>query len=213
MKILVAAIAGLALVACNNTKHAKVKQAKAVKFVWQIGPKIGGKNYSPGMPSSMPQDAQGYYFDFPTCSKGVVAYVTMKNKTALNAGQTISLTFSISGQVQAGPKSGMATPRVRLYFQRKGDDWNGSSKTEWYRWWSVHYQELTAPGTLTLSETIDPARWTQVYGKSGTANAKNFAAAAANPIAVGFTFGASFAGHGDCTNAPSRFRLLSFSIH
>lgn len=191
---------------------AKKQKKKPVGAVWNIGPVINGKDYSQGMPKVMPQDGQGYYFDFPP-SPGGVDYI-FRSSGAVKAGQTMSIAFSLSGTGLVKPcaNSGTGPARLRLYFQRKGDDWSGSRQFEFYRWWSTANVVLDALGDFTLSAVLDPAQWSSVLGRTGDAAPKAFADALAKANVVGFTFGASFAGHGDYADGPVRFRLNSFAI-
>jgi hypothetical protein len=51
--------------------------------------------------------------------------------------------------------------RMRLFLQRRGDDWSGVRAHEFYRWWSVSNVELAA-GKYELSAPLVPDQWFSV---------------------------------------------------
>lgn len=206
----------MALFDCFRSKKqaagALVAAAQKPAPEWTIGPTINGQNYSQGMPAAMPKDGQGYFFNFPAAPGGV-DYV-FRSCGPLKAGQTISVAFSLEGAgiVKPCANSGDGPARLRLFLQRAGDDWSGKGAFEFYRWWSLETVALDKPGDFALSAVLDPAKWSSVYGKTGDTAPGAFADALTNAAYTGFTFGASFAGHGDYAEGPVRFRLKSFAI-
>ena len=113
-----------------------------------------------------------------------------------------------------GTHSGQPAARLRLFLQRRGDNWTGVGAHEFYRWWSVDNVVL-ATGEHELIAPLVPDQWFSVFGKRGDdpAAAGQFAAAVADPQAVGQTFGGMFAGHGVFAVAgPSRFTLKRYEV-
>lgn len=154
------------------------------------------------------------YFDFPV-APGHVDYL-IKAAPPLALNKTISAQFTIAGEgkIVPGPNSGNPPAKVRLFFQRAGDDFSGTGPAEFYRWWSVNFIDLSAgAGDYTLSEVLSPDRWTSVFGKSGAGNEAAFADCINNAANVGVTFGADFAGHGDAVeDGPMRFTFTAFGV-
>ena len=177
---------------------------------WIIGPIIDGQNYSHNMPLQPAQDGAGWSFDFPAMD-GVHYVTTSYGGGALSASK-IRMTFTIAADpsVQFMATQGDTSARVRLYFQRSGDDW----RTETYRWWSNEFIELR-PGSYTLEVPMTPDHWFDVHGHQAREPAvtAGFNAAKGSVMAVGMTFGGMFAGHGVYTDGGhARFTLQEFAV-
>ena len=180
---------------------------------WQIGPIIRGKNYSPGMPSQPTVEGSGWSFTFP--AQDGVHYVTTPLSGSLVDRREVKVRFSIVGRGRLVPTQGDPPARIRLFLQRRGDNWSGAGEYEFYRWWSVSNVVLVA-GEHQLAAPLVPDQWFSVFGKPGDhpGAAGQFGAAIANLHAVGQTFGGMFAGHGVyAIESSSRFTLKSFDIH
>ena len=179
---------------------------------WQIGPIIHGKNYSPGMPSRPTAEGSGWGFTFP--AQDGVHYVTNTLRGSQIGRGEVRARFSIAGPGRLVPTQGDPPARLRLFLQRRGDDWSGAGAYEFYRWWSVSNVVLAA-GKHELAAPLVPEQWLSVFGKHGDhpAAAAQFAAALADLQAVGQTFGGMFAGHGVfAVEGASRFALESYEI-
>lgn len=206
-------LALLALAGCKSDgNRAPAPTPPPAEQRWSIGPVIARKSYSPGMPRGL--DGENG-LDFPRCSDPPrptgpsVHYVTMPAAGPLKG--TMTLTFEITGTGALVATEGAAPARLRLHFQRRGDDWQAENGTEFYRWWSASFVELR-PGVHTLTVPLERARWTPVLG-NGRATAAHFAAALADPARVGFSFGGDYAGHGVClTEGAARFVVLKYAI-
>jgi len=101
---------------------------------------------------------------------------------------------------------------VTLYFQRRGDTWNGVGDYQYYRWFSDRAVDL-ADGEATLAVPLDDgAKWISVFGLKGNTAPGQFAAAVADPMAVGLTFGGGcFKGHGvNISDGSATFSLMRF---
>jgi hypothetical protein len=168
---------------------------------WNIGPVIGGVQYSVGMPTSIPGDR----FDFPVGPTNHVAYVT---KPLSLAGKShVRLEYTIVGSGPFKPTGGYPPlTYVCLHFQRNGDDWSGRGPYDGYRWWS-NAQVNLAEGDSVLDVRLTRDAWVSVTNAAG---AQDFAAAMNDPCCVGFSFGnADGKGHGVYAEAPG----TSFVIH
>ena len=168
------------------------------------------------MPTSPTPDGEGFWFDFPVFDRATantmpareipsVHYVTRPGKV-MPAG-TMRATFEIHGGPFWATEVPDETPaKVRLFFQRSGDDWAGSpGRTEFYRWWGA-LADLV-PGRSTLEALLVPEKWGSVMGKRGADNSAAFHEAIANIARIGLTFGGGYAGHGVYAVAAARFRL------
>lgn len=172
-----------------------------------LGPLVRNKNYSVGMPLQ-PNTVDGWSFEFPMLP-GAVHYITTFARP-LELGKSITITFEIRGAgqllaVQPQPKPGL----LRLHIQRAGDNWSGKGDFQHFRFWSKPIKLL--PGTHTLTVPLEFSKWTGVYGRK---NAAQFGKTVSNAMAVGFSFGASFAGHGvyRTSSKPVRFILKNFAV-
>ena len=165
--------------------------------------------YSQGLPSEMPKDTNGkFYFDFPQGGGWAGYFAT--TSTPIKVGSTITLKFTLSGTGKLIPmkESGSGSPAVHLLLWRQNDN----MALETYRYWSSGGVELTKTGQFTLSQIVDPAKWTDVYGKPGTDNPADFTALLNNLAYLGFTFGAEFFGHGVYAAGNVRFTLDSLTV-
>jgi hypothetical protein len=169
---------------------------------WIIGPIIKGRSYSPGMPLHPTQESDGWSFVF-----GEPHYVTTRRGGPLT-GQALRMRFTLSGGSLRATE-GYVSARVRLYLERRGNDW----RSEFYRWWSVPFVELVE-GTHELVVPLTPDQWLSVYGKRGDdpAAAGQFAATLSDVAAYGMTFGGMFAGHGVLGDGTVRFVLHEYGV-
>lgn len=181
---------------------------------WSVGPRINGVNSSKGF-TVLPTPAGALFaFKFPGPA-GKAGYVT-KRGTSLTGKTSIrmKLRFEGSGVFDAAG-SDVPPCHFRPYFQRSGDDWQGTTgTTEFYRWWCNSKVTPISFGSFTVEAPIDPAQWGSVMGKSGTVAGSKWTAALANVSAIGFTMGGkSFAGHGVMMASGSASLVLeSFSV-
>jgi hypothetical protein len=126
---------------------------------WEIGPIIRGKSYSPGMPSRPTAAGSGWSFTFPP-PDGVHYVTTRLSGSPMGHGE-VKVRFSIAGPERLVPTQGDPPDRMRLFLQRRGDDWSGVRAHEFYRWWSVSNVELAA-GKYELSAPLVPDQWFSV---------------------------------------------------
>jgi len=204
-------VGGVTLVASQGSSASPVAMSLDPAR-WLIGPNIGGKNYSPGMPSQPTAAGRGWSFNFP--AKDGVHYVTTSLSGPPVGRGEVKVRFSIAGSGRLVPTQGDPPARMRLFLHRRGDDWSGDGTYQFYRWWSVSNVVLAA-GKHELAVPLVPDQWTSVFGKRGDhpTAAGQFAAALADLQAVGQTFGGMFAGHGVfAVDGPSRFTLESYEI-
>jgi hypothetical protein len=215
-------IFAVALVACNEASPVPAASGR-------VGPTMLATSwaiqYSPGMPAHPLTEGGGWYFEFPDAS-GSVHYVT----TAVNILATKAVSASIAVATTGAPTFNYKLSadnvcdypaHVRLYLQRRGDDWTGRGPMQYYRWFSNQDQSgafLLAQGHATLSASLtDPAQWTSVFGKRGDADAEartGFHQAIADIDSVGFTFGGGcFYGHGvNVVGGTARFVASSYTV-
>jgi hypothetical protein len=153
-------------------------------------------------------------FQFPTSSSGTAGYFFKQTFAQLN--QTLTLNYSITGnnpQWAQHPQSGSATDTdpasITLFLWRQGDDL-GSDKAS-YRFWCPARNVLVLGDNQMLSCVLSSPAWTNV---AGLPDPNGFAAALANELGLGFTFGgASFYGHGVYLSSGSAtFKINSFTV-
>lgn len=167
---------------------------------------------STGMPAQMTKASDGtYFFDFPSQSQGSVHYV-VELAPSLQMGSVVKLDFNVSGSGTVVPVQG-TTAQVSLFMQRKGDNLTGSGAYQQYRYW--HSAAPLTTGDGSLSCTLTPDQWGDVFGSNGMEHQSEFAECVANCEMIGFTFGdpgAGASGHGCYSSGSNRFTLKSFTI-
>jgi hypothetical protein len=185
---------------------------------WTIGPIIGGQSYSPGMPLRPRASSDGWWeFDFPQCGgppgpqgRGrSVNYVTVPPRLPLTGSMTV--TFDIVGDAVFAATEGR-NPRLRLYFQRRGDDWSGVGPMSGYRWFSRPADSVPIqPGRHTLTVPFNFDRW---GGVETAPTRADFDAARQQVEAAGMVFGGDqAAGHGVClTSGSARLIVREFFV-
>lgn len=165
---------------------------------WQLA--YGGNSLTSQNPVS---------FDFDSTKS--TNYLLYGSSAARSQGQTITAEFRLDGAGALKATEGTAPAAVHLYLERKGDDLTGSGPMQQYRWWSRAGVELKSPGSYTISQTLEPGNWTDVYGQPGSSNPDAFKAALADLGNEGMTFGGQFYGHG-VVGDPIKFTLVSYTI-
>jgi hypothetical protein len=163
---------------------------------WDFGPTIYGKCYSydedGGSIRMRERDDGALEFTFPK-SPGQVDYLTT-GCNGLEDARSIRLVYDLQGRGKLKPVGDDEFPaRVRLHFQRAGDNWSGRGEYEHYRFWSTAFSDLELGSDILLECQLDPELWTGVYGRT---NRDGFSSARRNAARVGLTFGGMYAGHG-----------------
>jgi hypothetical protein len=168
--------------------------------------------YSPGMPPSMSQNADGtYYVDLPY--QDGLRYV-VQGAQGDPTGKTITIKFELvgAGELLAVDPRETCPCSVSIFLQPQGDSLTVTD--EFKRWWS-HKIPLNPQGETSV--VVSPENWTQVFGKRGSDFPQQFQAAMSNLANVGFTFGGRhFGGHGIYVKQGTgsmRFVLKEYSIN
>jgi len=190
----------------KRQKEVDTYYERAFNDVWDL-------QWSKNVPATMDKNADGTFsFVFP--NKDGVHYITSPNPP-VKKGKTITMRFRIEGAGIFTPDpTNPGTPAIRLFIQRKKDN----MAMDGYRWWSKFLMEIpNAPtGDLVLSAKLDYANWSGLYGESADKDDKTkkwFDDCLSDISCAGFTFGASFAGHGVwATSGSPKFTLLSYTI-
>jgi hypothetical protein len=169
----------------------------------------------------------GTSFAFPTSSAGTAGY--FYTQLSAKAGQTLTLNYSITGSnpvwaqhVQSGgtildifgvgESSDQNPASLTLFLWRQGDDLGGGQTGKAsYRFWCPTRALLKLGANQTLSCKIDGSVWTNVAGQ---VDPNGFAAALANALGLGLTFGGqNFFGHGVYLQSGSAtFTINSFTV-
>lgn len=154
--------------------------------------------HSPGMPVNPAQvNPDSWSFEFPP--QNGVHYLVHAVSGRIAAGAiSVWVQVARTGQVmEVEPCGSENVARMRLYFQRRGDDLSGAGAYEFYRWWSVDTLPMNdIPSLVQFKVIMDANQWSSVYGKRGDGAPSEWAAAASDVQAIGMTFGGCFAGHG-----------------
>ncbi|WP_120077809.1 hypothetical protein [Aurantiacibacter odishensis] len=184
---------------------------------WQIGPLIGGRNYSVNMPPHPEWSREGWYFDFPGPRRrdGHVHYLT-RATGPLDRARGIRLRYRIDARPGARFVSQQhpdRQPLLSLYIQRAGDDWRADGRTRYHRWYSPNSRVAPLrPGEHEVTIMFDE-NWISVMGSDRERSPREFAAALRDAARIGFTLGTQGGrGHGVYATAPARFTVLDFSI-
>lgn len=118
-------------------------------------------------------------------------------------------------RVRFVPQESPGTPAtVSLVFQRRGDNWTGRGRYEFYRWYAPppSLREI-APGDYEMTVRFDDPTWVSVQGRASGLFPEAFRDAMVNAGSVGIVFGSAAArGHGVYATGPARFRLMSFDV-
>ena len=210
-----ATIAAAALLALGG---AALSAAEFSNDNWEIGPVIGARNYSQGMPPAPIPQGRGWYFDFPSprTGGGAVHYITTPTGS-LEGAHRIVVRYRIEAARGAQFVAGQ-TPdwpaTVSLYLQRGGDGWSGRRGYEFFRWYApTPTMRQLAPGVGEMTVSLDDPGWISVQGRPSGDFPRQFAEALGESARVGLVFGSQQArGHGVYATAPARFRLESFRI-
>lgn len=186
--------------------------------IWEIGPVIGARNYSQGMPPAPVPQGRGWYFDFPSprTGGGSVHYITTPTGS-LDGARRIVVRYRIEaprGAQFVAEQTPNFPATVSLYLQRGGDGWSGRRGFEFYRWYAPNptMREL-APGIGEMTVSLSDPGWISVQGRAASEFPRQFAEALSDSGRVGLVFGSRQArGHGVYATAPARFRMESFRI-
>jgi hypothetical protein len=191
------AVASLGLLACSEGQSSAQSPAP---------PPSASSPWSDLNGTPMQLDGGGKtFFVFPTAPPGV-NYVTKSVDGLLPRISVISLSYRVTAigtprfDYRTNPNNicGPGFPgTVRLFIQRAGDSLSGAGPFQQYRYWSTLGVRELAPGSFTVQAALDPAQWTDVFGKPGSDYPERFHEALENAARVGITFGGGcFYGHG-----------------
>ena len=182
---------------------------------WVIGPIIGARNYSVGMPTRpTPLPGGGLQIDLPR-APGSVHYVTFPHGS-LAGKRRIVMRY----RVQAAPgvrieptTAPHMNSMITLYFQRAGDNWKARGPFEAYRWYATFatHSPMKA-GEYLMVAPLD-ANWTAVQTSKAHSSRGAFQAALANADQVGFVLGGGDGfGHGVHATGPARLIVTEFRV-
>jgi hypothetical protein len=209
----------LLLAACSGNNPSPAPEPPVGQ--WQTLFSVGATNPIPG--------DGGWYVDVPAARTAADAGPTCKsdptcphlNMIVFGPGRPISSVITLKGQMTAtgtlnynldGKETCPTPAQISLYFQRAGDNYSAADTYEFYRYWAAMILPLNQSFTLAMPLTAH-GTWFSVYGKPVSANPAAFAAAIANPVAVGMTFGGGCTGHhGINVSGTARFTLEDYTV-
>ena len=185
---------------------------------WEIGPVIGGRNYSAGVPLHPLASAAGWVIDLPgpTNAAGSVHYVTMPSGS-LEGKTRVKMRYRVEAApgVKLVPTKFPGAPSIlTLYFQRRGDDWSARGGYEAYRWYASFARHTPIqPGGEHIIEARFDGNWTAVLKSSRANNPEGFEQALRGAGRIGFVLGGGDgAGHGVYATGPARIVVTSFEV-
>jgi hypothetical protein len=190
---------------------------------WLIGPVLGGRDFSPGMPQHPTDNGKGgWYFDFPrSCGKQPdcsVHYVSAR-VSGIRPKESVSASFTVTASADAMfnclliPKNPegydpSAPPHVVLMLEHTGDDQEMTK--EFWRYFAYRDRVALKSGTYNVTVPLTPSRWVDVLGKPGDSKMSDTLNNLGD-VAVVFG-GCGYAGHGvQMQQGAARFALNSFS--
>lgn len=177
--------------------------------------------YSKGTGSKPKADGAGWLIDMPT-DPGQLGYVVQSVAGYLPVSTaTATATLEATVVIEASPdcifdfhtnpdNTGNWPSSARFYIENDG------SNADYVRWWATGSNcIILADGTFQYTVPLDPAQWSDTFGRNGASSPEATAgwnAAMANVRRIGFTFGGgSFYGHGVRLLAgTAQFRCQSF---
>lgn len=204
------ALAALLLAGCDGGN--KAPRDDSATDGWQIGPVIGGENYSKGLSSTPTIFPDGWGFEISPAAEP--HYITKATGSLAGKGQ-IRMRFRVDGPPSAiihGAGCAPSSPSgVTLYFQPAHVNWSRDGG----RWWAT-FATTALRGPMAETEIIAPldGRWTSVMTMNAADNPDVFAADKANAGRVGFTFAnCEGYGHGAVATEPVQFVVTTFEIN
>lgn len=160
----------------------------------------------PHYPAWMAPLPAGFSY-YPSDSGATEPHYVIKDFTGMLPTRVV-LSYEVIGNGQLVAVDGGSPPTVSLILWRKGDNMTCQGVYQQYRYFG-HPRGTLSPGTHTLEVPVDPAAWTDCYGKPGTDFPDRFEGTIDNLWKIGFGFGGNHAGHG--VRAPQgnvMFRLI-----
>ena len=143
-------------------------------------------------------------WEFYAGNSGEPHYVV---KSASSLPGSIRIKYRVDG---SGVKSlDGGTPLVTFILWRANDNMSCAGEYQQFRYFGNPRMSLD-PGEHEYDTPLDPARWTDCYGKPGTDFPDRFKGTVDNIWKVGFGFGGNFAGHGAISTGAT-FTLLEFN--
>lgn len=150
------------------------------------------------------------FFWFPNAPPGANYLLTEAGGPVKGPYLSIGFTVEVTGnpifdyRTAPNNQGGDGRGNVRLFIRRKGDDMSAVGDKQYFRFWSVGGVRELEPGSFALTATLDPSRWSSVYGVRGDQAPEQFAATLRDAEFVGVTFGGgNFHGHGCFANGGS----------
>jgi hypothetical protein len=204
-----------ALIAACGTAADRASAAPAAGSGWEIGPIIGGRNYSQGValhPTALPGGA--WSVDLPR-APGSIHYVTFRHGS-LAGKHRIVMRYRIDAgpSVRILPVTAPDLPSViTLYFQRRGDNWSGVGSFETFRWYATFAsQSPILAGTHVMVAPLK-GNWTAVETSSARTKPIAFRDAVDNAERVGFVLGGGDGyGHGVFATGAARLVVTEFRV-
>lgn len=206
----------LAIVAATSALFAaEAASAPPPAASWTVGPVIGGRSYSRGVPPHpIAGPGRSWWVPIPGGS-GSLNALTMAARP-LSGARRIVLTYRIEAApgVTIGARSAPGAPAlVTMYLQRRGDNWSARGPFETYRWYAGFATQTVTPNVTRTIVAPLSGNWTAIERSSARTSPAAFRAALADPQAIGFVLGGGDGlGHGIVADGPARLVVTDFRI-
>ena len=205
----------LAIAALTLAATPAAQAAPPPADLWTIGPVIGARNHSVGMPlRPTPRRDGSWHIDLPR-PPGSVHYVTFGHGPLTGKSRIVMrYRVELAPGVRIAPPSSPNGPSIiTLYFQRAGDNWTARRRFETYRWYATFASQMpiTAGGHVMTAPLN--ANWTAIQTSSARTQPQAFRDAIANADQVGFVLGGGDGyGHGVFATGRARIVVLDFRV-
>jgi hypothetical protein len=181
---------------------------------WVIGPIIGGRSYSPGMPlHPSPGPGRAWHVELPHQPASLHAVTFRQGSLARMSRIVMRYRIEAAPGVRIEPTTAPGgVGLLTLFFQRSGDNWSARGRYEAYRWYATFATKPMTPGEHEIVATLN-ANWTAVQVSSARNNPAGFSDAVINADHVGFVLGGGEGyGKGVFATGPARLVVTDFRV-
>lgn len=213
LALAVFAVGALVVILFERKKRKGISAAaeqEALPEGWHIGPVLGGRNYSKGLPPEPTNSPDGPVIEISPTSEP--HYITRASEPLIGKSE-VRLRYRVEAPegvryCKPGCPNGPGT--ITLYFQAKDPLW----LTDGGRWWASFATHTLKAGTYEDEIEVSLLnRWTGVEQFNAVENQGAFDAAKANAGRIGFTIGdCTGLGHGTLASHPVKLTILAFEV-
>lgn len=199
-----AAVLLLALLACSEPSVPDASLSDSQQVLASGDLSLNRKDWTyTGNPLQWSNDASGALtFVFPSKQTVNYTYEWVKVPKVIYDSLTATITITVLTGTPvfhfdaSQPANCTMKPFVVLFMSSNWSSASGGNGDD-DRWWAFADKVTLAPGPITLTARIDPARWLNVNGQTGDTRPAQFQSATRNINGLGLTYGGGcYYGHG-----------------